>query len=142
MQTIHIGSDHAGYTLKKQLITELGKLGWSPADHGANSEESCDYALVAHPVCEAVAKDGTLGILICGTGIGMSMAANRHKDIRAALCCTELHARLARRHNDANILCIGARITGSELAIAIVVAFLETQFEGGRHARRISQLNP
>lgn len=142
MRLVHIGSDHAGYKLKLLLSDELKKLGCEVVDHGTGSTESCDYALVAHPLCEAVAKDQSLGILICGTGLGMSMAANRHPEIRAALCSMELQARLAKRHNNANILCLGARITGPELAVAIMVAFLESQFEGGRHQRRIGQLNP
>lgn len=140
MRTIHIGSDHAGFELKKLLAAELAKLGCNIIDHGANSTESCDYALIAHPLCEAVLADKSLGILICGTGLGMSMAANRHEGIRAALCCVEVMARMARRHNDANILCLGARVAGAELASAIAVAFLESEFEGGRHARRIAQI--
>lgn len=142
MRVIHIGSDHAGYGLKQLLSRELSALGFKIVDHGTDSTESCDYALTAHPLCEAIANDGARGILICGTGIGMSMAANRHRGIRAALCANELSARLARRHNDANVLCLGARLTGDELALAIVMAFLESEFEGGRHQRRIDQLNP
>ncbi len=141
MEVLHIGSDHAGYQLKMLLVGELEKLGWKINDHGSHSRESCDYPLVAHPLCNAIAQDGSMGILICGTGIGMSIAANRHPEIRAALCTTELHARLARRHNDANVLCLGARITGDELALAITVAFLESKFEGGRHQRRIDEIN-
>lgn len=142
MQEIHIGSDHAGYDLKSLFIKELPALGFRAIDHGTDSRESCDYPLLARKVCEAVLADGTQGILICGTGIGMSIAANRYPQIRAALCGTELQARLARRHNNANILCLGARIIGPEQAIAILAAFIETHFEGGRHQRRIDQLNP
>lgn len=142
MRTIHMGSDHAGYALKETLKAEAQRLGLKVVDHGANSAESCDYALIAHPLCESVAADGASGILVCGSGIGMSMAANRHPEIRAALCAMEVHARLARRHNDANVLCLGARITGDQLAIAIMAAFLETQFEGGRHERRVAQITP
>lgn len=142
LKTIHIGSDHAGFALKQTLVKNLEGLGFAVKDYGAASEESCDYALVAHPVCDALLAEGGLGILICGTGLGMSMSANRHAGIRAAKCCYELEARLARRHNDANVLCLGSRITGSELALAIVVAFLESEFEGGRHARRIGQIEP
>lgn len=141
MDMIHLGSDHAGYPLKEVLIKELRGLGYATKDHGCDSLESCDYALIAHPLCEAVLADQTRGILICGTGLGMSMAANRHRGIRAALCGQELMARLARRHNDANILCLGARIIGVELAIATAIAFLTTGFEGGRHLRRIGQLD-
>lgn len=140
MRIVHIGSDHAGLALKQALARELADLGYDVRDHGTDSAESCDYALVAHPVCDAVLADKGVGILICGTGIGMSIAANRHHGIRAAKCGLELEARLARRHNDANVLCLGARMIGSELALAIVMAFLENQFEGGRHLRRIGQI--
>lgn len=141
MREIHIGCDHAGFDLKELLARNLTNLGFKITDHGTKSRESCDYPLIANDLCKAVANDNSTGILICGTGIGMSMAANRHRDIRAALCTTELHARMARRHNNANVLCLGARITGEELAMAIVMAFLESNFEGGRHQRRIDELN-
>lgn len=141
MPLIHIGSDHAGFALKAILARELESLGYTVTDHGANSEESCDYPLIAHDLCNQVERDQSLGILICGTGIGMSIAANRHKGIRAALCGVELQARMARRHNNANVLCLGARVTGSELAIAIMIAFLESSFEGGRHQRRVDEIN-
>ena len=142
MSVVHLASDHAGHALKALLARELPHLGCTVKDHGTNSGESCDYPVFAHKLCDAVLDEGGLGILVCGSGIGMSMAANRHDGIRAALCTTELHARLARRHNDANVLCLGARITGEELALAIVAAFLETAFEGGRHQRRIDQITP
>ncbi|MBD5608188.1 MAG: ribose 5-phosphate isomerase B [Desulfovibrio sp.] len=141
MRTVHIGSDHAGVELKRFLSAELEKLNIAVTNHGTDSAESCDYPLIARKLCEAVAQDGSQGILICGTGIGMSIAANRHKDIRAALCSCELQARMARRHNDANVLCLGARVTGPELCLAITVAFLENSFEGGRHQRRLDQIN-
>lgn len=141
MRDIHIGSDHAGYELKNLISASLTNLSFNIIDHGTNSRESCDYPLIAQSVCKAVAGDKSTGILICGTGIGMSIAANRIKAIRAALCPTELQARLARRHNNANILCLGARVIGPELAIAITMAFLESDFEGGRHERRLEQLN-
>ena len=140
MATMHIGSDHAGYALKNLMIKELTGLGFNVIDHGTNSEESCDYPLIARKLCEAIAKNDEQGILICGTGIGMSIAANRFQHIRAALCSNELQARMARRHNNANVLCIGARVTGSELALAILVAFLENTFEGGRHQRRLDEI--
>lgn len=142
MRTVYIGSDHAGFELKQILMNELKVIGIKARDMGTSSTESCDYAHIAHPLCEAVLASGESGILICGTGLGMSMAANRHKGIRAAKCDIELEARLARRHNDANVLCLGARIIGSELALAIVAAFLEGKFEGGRHERRIAQIEP
>lgn len=142
MRTVYIGSDHAGFELKKRLVSELAALGYAVTDMGTDSVASCDYANIAHPLCAAVLRDAATGILICGTGLGMSMAANRHGGIRAARCDFEIEARLARRHNDANILCLGARIIGVELAQAIMMAFLETPFEGGRHARRIGQIEP
>ncbi len=142
MSLVHLASDHAGYALKDLLARELAVRGFTVRDHGTDSRESCDYPVFAHRLCSALLHEGGQGILVCGSGIGMSMAANRHAGIRAALCTTELHARLSRRHNDANVLCLGARITGEELALAIMAAFLETGFEGGRHQRRIDQITP
>ena len=139
-QNIHIGCDHAALDLKNIIIRQLEERGLTVTDHGTYTPESCDYPDIAHDVAQAVEKENGTGILLCGTGIGMSMAANHHKGIRAALCTTELHAKLARRHNDANILCLGARMTGDEVAKAIVEAFLTTGFEGGRHKRRIDKI--
>lgn len=139
-QNIHIGCDHAALDLKNIIIRQLEERGLTVTDHGTYTPESCDYPDIAHDVAQAVEKGNGTGILLCGTGIGMSMAANHHKGIRAALCTTELHAKFARRHNDANILCLGARMTGVELAKAIVEAFLTTGFEGGRHKRRIDKI--
>ena len=139
-QNIHIGCDHAALDLKNIIIRQLEERGLTVTDHGTYTPESCDYPDIAHDVAQAVEKENGTGILLCGTGIGMSMAANHHKGIRAALCTTELHAKFARRHNDANILCLGARMTGVELAKAIVEAFLTTGFEGGRHKRRIHKI--
>ena len=139
-QNIHIGCDHAALDLKNIIIRQLEERGLTVTDHGTYTPESCDYPDIAHDVAQAVEKEIGTGILLCGTGIGMSMAANHHKGIRAALCTTELHAKFARRHNDANILCLGARMTGVELAKAIVEAFLTTDFEGGRHKRRIDKI--
>ena len=139
-QNIHIGCDHAALDLKNIIIRQLEERGLTVTDHGTYTPESCDYPDIAHDVAQAVEKEHGTGILLCGTGIGMSMAANHHKGIRAALCTTELHAKFARRHNDANILCLGARMTGVELAKAIVEAFLTTGFEGGRHKRRIDKI--
>lgn len=140
MQTIHIGSDHAGVELRQFLARELRNLGYTVEDHGCDGSASCDYALIAHPLCEKVLAQKDLGILICGTGLGMSMAANRHPGIRAALCCVETMARLAREHNNANILCLGARIIGRELALAIAKEFLSGKFAHDRHERRIAQI--
>ncbi|MDE7370865.1 MAG: ribose 5-phosphate isomerase B [Desulfovibrio sp.] len=142
MPVVHLASDHAGHALKELIARELPRLGFTVQDHGTDSCESCDYPVFAHKLCSALLAEGGQGILVCGSGIGRSIAANRHDGIRAALCTTELHARLSRRHNDANVLCLGARITGEELALAIVAAFLETAFEGGRHQRRIDQITP
>lgn len=139
-QNIHIGCDHAALDLKNIIIRQLEERGLTVTDHGTYTPKSCDYPDIAHDVAQAVEKENGTGILLCGTGIGMSMAANHHKGIRAALCTTELHAKFARRHNDANILCLGARMTGVELAKAIVEAFLTTGFEGGRHKRRIDKI--
>lgn len=141
MRDIHIGSDHAGFDLKNLLGNALAASGFNVIDHGTHNHDSCDYPLIAQKLCKAVEANESTGILICGTGIGMSIAANRFQGIRAALCASELQGRLARRHNNANILCLGARITGSELALAITRAFLESGFEGGRHERRVNELN-
>ena len=104
MQRIHLASDHAGFDLKATLAQHLTGLGYEVIDDGAYSKDSCDYPVFAHKLCEAVERENCPGILICGTGIGMSLAANRHPGIRAALCTTELHARFGRRHNNANVL--------------------------------------
>ena len=139
---LYIASDHAGYPLKMALVDVLRAEGMSIVDMGTNSEGSCDYPDLAHPTCEAVLRDNTLGILICGTGIGMSMAANRHEGIRAAVCTHEFHAQAAREHNNANILCLGQRITAPGLALELVRIFLDTDFAGGRHAQRIAKIEP
>ena len=138
MKTLHIASDHAGFSLKEEVKRDLAAQGYELVDHGTDAVTSCDYPIFAHALCEALLKDNAQGILICGTGIGMSMAANRHAGIRAALCTTELHAKQSRKHNNANVLCLGARMTGVELAKAIIQAFLATDFDGGRHERRIA----
>lgn len=139
---LHIASDHAGVALKAAVSQHLAKQGYDIIDHGTHDDSSCDYPVYAHALCNAVEQENGQGILICGTGIGMSMAANRHAGIRAALCTTELHARLTRQHNNANVLCLGARMTGDILALAIIDTFLSTDFEGGRHQRRLDQLSP
>ncbi len=135
---IAIGSDHGGYALKQQLMKHLTDLGLEYKDYGTYSEESCDYPIYAEAVARAVAGgEAERGILICGTGIGMSMAANKIRGIRCALCGDCYSAELTRRHNDANILALGARVLGEGLAEKIMDTFLTTEFEGGRHARRI-----
>lgn len=137
-----IGSDHAGFVLKTELIVQLKEAGYVVEDLGTDSEASCDYPDIAQDVGRAVAAGRfPLGILICGTGVGMSMAANKIEGVRAALCSETFSARMARRHNDANVLCLGARVTGDGLASSVVEAFLDDEFEGGRHARRVDKLD-
>lgn len=135
---ITIGCDHAGYSLKLKVIEHLKERGVEVIDVGTNSSESCDYPNFAHAVCKKI-QDGVteLGILICGTGIGMSMAANKHKGIRACACSDTFSARLTRQHNDANVLCFGERVVGMGLALDLVDAFIDTDFEGGKHQRRV-----
>ena len=142
IETIAIASDHAGLTLKEALKTKLMALGFKPLDLGTHSEESVDYPDFANAMAEAVKTNKvTRGILICGSGIGISIAANRHKHLRAALCHSEETARLSREHNDANILVLGARIVDLATANAALQAFLTTPFAGGRHAARVAKLN-
>jgi ribose 5-phosphate isomerase B len=136
-QTVVIGSDHAGVLLKKLLADHLAAAGHTVVDVGPADAKSVDYPLYAASVCDAVLAQNALGILICGTGLGMSMTANRRPGIRAALCCNEFMARMARLHNDANVLCLGERVTGQGLALSITDAFLAAAFEGGRHQRRL-----
>lgn len=138
---IHIASDHAGFALKSVLNLRLASQGHNVEDHGTNTTNSCDYPVYARALCESLGKSGGMGILICGTGIGMSMVANRIPGIRAALCVNEFQARAARRHNDANVLCLGERVIGSGLAFALVQVFLDTPFEGGRHTRRVEMFD-
>lgn len=138
MKKITIGSDHAGYHLKLQIIDHLREKGFEVIDVGTDSTASCDYPEFAHRVCKNIQNGVTeLGILICGTGIGMSMAANKHRGIRAAACSDTFSARLTRQHNNANILCFGERVVGYGLACDLVDNFIETDFEGGKHARRV-----
>lgn len=139
-QTLIVGSDHAGYALKKQLTEAAQEVGYETRDVGTNNEESTDYPDYAHEVADAVAAGEGVGLLVCGTGIGMSMAANRHSGVRAAVCGNVYSATMARRHNNANILCIGSRVTGPVLAAQIVKAFLTSDFEGGRHERRVNKI--
>lgn len=139
-KTLYMGADHAGLTLKKTLIDALGDTGWTVEDLGAYAQERCDYPDFAHRVCDKVLETGSFGILICGTGIGMAITANRHKGIRAALCTHEFHARAARGHNNANVLCLGERVTAPGLAVDLAGIFLATAFEGGRHTGRINKI--
>ena len=141
-RTIHIGADSAGYNLKEELIAHLKELGYTVFDHGTNSTASCHYPEFAGKVCKSVQQDleGSFGILVCGTGVGMSMCANKYHGIRAALCGDTYSARMTRQHNDANMLCLGARVIGSCLATDILDAFLGAEFEGGRHAVRVDMM--
>ncbi len=135
---VAIGCDHGGFALKKSIITLVSGMGNEVVDLGCDSADSVDYPIFAESVCQAVmGDDADCGILICGTGLGMSMAANRHQEIRAALCGDMFSARMSREHNNANILCLGERVTGPGLALEIVRTWLETDFAGGRHLRRI-----
>jgi len=140
-KTIHIASDHAGFALKSAVAEHLAKQDYTVQDHGAYSTQSCDYPVYAQALCRAVPAHGDPGILICGSGLGMSMMANRFRGIRAAVCTNEFLAAAARRHTDANVLCLGERVVGVGLAFAIVDAFLQNAFEGGRHQSRIAMLD-
>ena len=138
---IVIASDHAGVDLKTRLVELIGEAGHEIRDLGPADTSSVDYPDFAHAVARALTTgEAERGILICGTGIGMSLAANRHTEVRAALCHDAFTAEMARRHNDANVLCIGARSTGPGVAEQIVQIFLETPFEGGRHQRRVEKI--
>ncbi len=140
-ELIAVASDHAGYDLKSQLKEDLLRLGFEVLDLGANGPESVDYPDFGHAMAAAIA-DGKVrrGVLVCGSGIGISIAANRHSHVRAALIHEPLGARLARQHNDANVICFGGRMIGRDLALECLKVFLETAFEGGRHARRVDKL--
>ena len=139
---IAIGSDHGGFALKQALMAHLQKRGLAFQDYGTWSEASCDYPVYAKAVAQAVASgECERGILICGTGIGVSMTANKFRGIRAALCGDCFSAEATRLHNDANILCMGARVVGEGLALKIADTFLDTPFSGEeRHIRRIEQI--
>jgi ribose 5-phosphate isomerase B len=140
--TIAVGADHAGFTLKNELLAFLLELGHEPQDFGPDSADSVDYPDYAHAVALSVSTgENQLGILICGSGNGVCMAANKHAGIRAALCWKEEIAALARQHNDANILCIPARYVTKPAARKIVQAWLDASFEGGRHDRRVAKIN-
>jgi ribose 5-phosphate isomerase B len=137
-----IASDHAGLDLKRALVTELEKRGLAVRDFGTTTLESCDYPDFAHAVALAIeAGDIERAILVCGTGVGMSIAANRHAAVRAVVCSEPLSSRMSRQHNDANVLCLGARIVGAGTAVDVVAAFLGATFEGGRHATRVGKIN-
>jgi len=139
---IPIGSDHAGFETKQILIAHLIQLGYEVKDYGCYSDQSIDYPDYAHPVAEHIeANPGSLGILLCGSGNGISMTANKHQGIRCALCWTAEIAELARQHNDANIISMPARFISVEEAKQMVEIFLNTAFEGGRHATRVAKIS-
>ncbi len=142
MKIIALGCDHGGFDLKKCVMEHLSQAGYTVIDCGCNSRESVDYPVYADAVCKEI-TDGQadLGILICGTGLGMSIAANKHKGIRAAACENTFSARMTREHNNANILCLGARVIGPGLAMDMIDLFLTTEFAGGRHQRRVDMLS-
>lgn len=138
---IAIASDHAGLAMKTELVKALGELQIAFDDLGTNDGASVDYPDYAKKVADAVAgKKADLGVLVCGTGVGMSIAANKVHGIRAALCHTEFEARMARAHNDANVLCLGQRVTGAGVARCVLEQFVKGQFEGGRHAGRVNKI--
>lgn len=142
-ETIPIGADHAGFELKNRLVEALRGLGYQPDDVGTASSESTDYADYAHIVADRVSRgQAERGVLLCGTGLGMSYAANRHHGVRAAVAWTPEIARLAREHNDANVLVLPARFVGEQEGIEILKAWLDTPFAGGRHARRVAKIEP
>jgi len=139
---IPIGADHAGFNLKGKIIEFLESKGYQVKDFGCFSEESIDYPDFAHPVAGMIEQNtGMLGILICGSGNGINMTANKHKEIRSALCWNAEIAALARQHNDANIVALPARFISEQEALEIVETFLGTAFEGGRHQRRIDKIS-
>ena len=140
--TVIIGADSAGYALKEQIKEKLVADGYNVVDKGADSDASCHYPIYGGAVAEGVqgADEKTCGILVCGTGVGMSMVANKYKGIRAACCSDTFSARMTRAHNDANVLCFGARVVGYGLACDLVDAFLATEFEGGRHKVRVDMI--
>lgn len=141
VKSIAIGADHAGFDYKKSIIHWLNQNGYTVTDSGPDSDASVDYPDHVHPVAGAVEKgDADLGIILCGSGNGAAMTANKHQDIRAALCWNNELASLARQHNDANILSIPARFVSEAEALSMVQTFLETPFEGGRHQRRVDKI--
>src|SRR6478672_6664744 len=141
-EVIPIGSDHAGFQLKERLVEELRSLGYQPLDLGTHSSESTDYPDFAHSVASRVEhRDASRGVLLCGSGLGMSYAANRHPGVRAAVAWTPEVARLAREHNDANVLILPARFVSPEDGLDILRAWLNTEFAGGRHGRRVAKID-
>jgi len=137
----YIATDHAAYKIKSSVIDILEDLGCDVIDLGPSNSDRVDYPDFAHKLCFEVLKDeGSYGILICGTGIGMSLAANKHKGIRAALCHDAYTAQMAREHNDANVICFGERVVGMGVIESILKTFVESEFEGGRHQNRVKKI--
>lgn len=142
MRQIGIACDHAGYDLKRIIIDFLSVNGLSVKDFGTHDRKSCDYPVYAKKVAQFVEDNPDhIGILVCGTGIGMSIVANRYPNVRAALCHSNYDARMSRKHIDANIICLGSRTTTPELAREFIDIFLATSFENGRHRRRVDKIN-
>jgi len=144
MNPIAIGSDHGGYQLKALLVKSLRDWGFEVQDLGTHSAESCDYPDIAHALASGIEQGRfDLGMLVCGTGVGMSMAANRHPAVRAAVVSDPFTARMAREHNHANVLCLGERVVGMGLALAIVRAWLDARPDtDARHSRRVAKISP
>jgi ribose 5-phosphate isomerase B len=141
-EVLPIASDHAGFELKRRLVAELGALGFTPDDLGTDSTASTDYPEYAHAVAERVERGAARrGVLICGTGLGMSYAANRHPGVRGAVVWNDEVARLSRQHNDANILILPARFLSEDAAVDVLRVWLSTPFEGGRHAARVAGID-
>jgi len=136
---VFLASDHAGFELKNELKEAIKGLGYEVVDLGTNDKNSVDYPDYAHLLASKL-EPNCYGVLVCGTGIGISIAANRHENVRCALCHDEFTARLAREHNDANVIAFGARVIGAGVAISSVEAFLKTEFAGGRHERRVKKI--
>lgn len=142
MAKIAVGSDHGGFNLKNKIIKFLEEKGYEVKDYGTYSTDSCDYPVYAKAVAKSVASgENEKGIIVCGSGIGVSIAANKVKGVRAALCHESHSAMLSRLHNNANVLCLGERITGESLALDIVDVWLKSEYEGGRHQKRIDMLD-
>lgn len=140
-ELIGVGCDHAGLELKRSLVAELEKRGLQVRDFGTDRADSCDYPDFAHALAQAIARgELKLGLLVCGTGVGMAISANRHPGVRAVVCSETFSARMAREHNDANVLCLGARVIGAGVAADVLEAFLNASFAGGRHAGRVAKI--
>jgi ribose 5-phosphate isomerase B len=138
---ISIGSDHRGYNMKTKIVELLGELGLSVSDEGTDSTDSCDYPDIGATVGKKVASgDADRGILVCGTGIGMAITANKFSGVRAATCHDEITAEMCRRHNDVNVLCLSGDLLGESRLDNLVKVWLETDFEGGRHTRRLDKI--